>query len=134
MSYYVAGYIQSGYFEGEETEADVVTPADSASPATVSSSNAVQTFRASAEGSVGGATVTSTVATAGHGGFVQPADSDSGSSVTASSATQTLPASPASCFAGALVTQSRALVLNREITYPVAVYPDTLQSAEYQGQ
>lgn len=108
MSYYVAGYIDAGYFEDEVADGNA-TPANSVSPATVSSSSATQTHVATPAHSMLGATVES-------------------------SDQQIYQATPANCVGGALVSPSRAAMLSRELTFPVAYYPDTLQSAEYPVQ
>ena len=136
MSVFASGVYAEGVYAEEDEGGDAhATPANSASPATVSSSSATQLQRASAADCFSGATVTSTVASQNEGeAGVSPANSVSGATVTASSARQTHQASPAAASGGAVVSNSRAIVLSLELTYPIASYPDMLQSAEYPVQ
>lgn len=127
MSYVASGYWAAGY--AVEDESGIVVPANSNSGSVVGPASATQTHRATPANGDAGATVSSTFAT--HGFFAIPRDCQSGATVSASNAPQNNQVQPASSNAGATVGSSYALMLSLELTFPVASYPHTLQSAEY---
>lgn len=85
---------------------NAATPANSNSGASVSSSNAIQTYRATPAGAQGGATVASTNAVQVQ--LATPANAQAGASVSPSNATQTYRSAPASSNSGATVTSTTA--------------------------
>ena len=127
MSYVAPGYWASGY--AVEDESGIVVPANSNAGSVVGPSSAAQTHRATPGSSDAGATVSSTFASQGF--FAFPQDCQSGSTVSASNAPQNNQVQPANSNSGATVGASYALMLSLDLTFPVASYPHTLQSAEY---